>query len=317
MPIDEYVKGRLMTVSFNDGAEKIFGVGTSLRTFSVDNNLEGVYGVGEGVRTPVQLKPLQFSGEFEIETYLVIEALPDLRKLIIGDDNLPPVINKAVVYTADAIGTDQSVSSWKKFELQNFVVRSIDISSREGEAVRVTIRGFYRKIVTGTATSPVLEIDPNSVKEVVCFAGATFNDWGTGINGAIRAMSLSLDSGMERIDSLGVRYYAGVRPGRVTIRGDVTIVPKLADMGGIAQDSYNALNDADKPHPVGWDGTKTASFVFKAGSNTKTITLSGVEVNTSDFTGEPTDVAVLTIGFMANDITVSGGESGGESGGAN
>ncbi len=311
MPTNEFLKGRLMSVSYDDDGTnyKLFGLGTKLRTFSMAHNNEAIYGVGDTDRTPTTIKALQFSGEFEVETYVLISRFPDVIQFIKGDSNALPIPMNIKVYEASSFDNVTSiVTNWNVIELNDVFVKEVAFNVREGELVELRIRGFYRHLTYETSTTAPTELSETEVFAPVGFYGATIS--GLGQSGVVRGFSLTLDSGLDPINILGDRRFGGVSPGTISIKGSATVIPTLNDSSlssGILANAYNTLGNVNKPLPKGYDGSYKLTVVFKDGfssGSTKTITVSGVVIDNMEITGEPEDFVVYSVDFIGSDISI-------------
>jgi len=251
-----------------------FGVGTRVSSLGASNNVERIFILGQ--REAGGLVPLKFEGSWSIETFP--------RNLQVLEDFGFGVQKEAGIN--DIVIVDDANSVVRK--LVSAVAQRATLSARQGEIVRLSLDGLYKKNDYTTATITTDDSDEGTP--------LTFADGQVTIDGItagiVQSFEVSINMNANPVYGLGSRFFKTVVLQAFEAEGRATILT--------TQDEYKSFFGAKILND---DTTDLGLFdiTLQLGSNTLTLTANLVNEITHSI--EPNELVLLDIVFYAKKVT--------------
>lgn len=277
--------GYKVVYTVNGTSYEVFGAGTRITTLAARNNLERIYVLGQ--RNPASIVPLRWEGAWGIETNPVsLEPLSDFglgsgTNLVTGIIAITDTSNNVVRKLVDA------------------VVQRATLSARQGELVRMTLDGIYKRDDYPTVTETISSSESESDNTPLTFADGTLTISGI-TNGVIQGFEITINMNANPVYGLGSRFFKGVVLQAFEAEGRATVVMDASEYASFLQ--AHSLQDNEDSL------TELTTVTLDFGGSS--ITLNNVLVNELTHSIEPNELVILDVIMYAKDVSITPGTTG-------
>lgn len=277
--------GYKVVYTVNGTSYEVFGAGTRITTLAARNNLERIYVLGQ--RNPASIVPLRWEGAWGIETNPV--SLEPLSDFGLGSGTTPVYADILIVDTGNNIVR----------KLVDAVVQRATLSARQGELVRMTLDGIYKRDDYPTVTETISSSESESDNTPLTFADGTLTISGI-TNGVIQGFEITINMNANPVYGLGSRFFKGVVLQAFEAEGRVTVVMDASEYASFLQ-AHSLQNNADSL-------TELTTVTLDFGGSS--ITLNNVLVNELTHSIEPNELVILDVVMYAKDVSITPGTTG-------